>query len=178
MWDFDEHEHQRRFHEAWEAVKIERAVEVSLFTFGETDLPYYLICGDSQPGTAVSVTKGEVHIKRPMIITPENAHGEFRNFFDESEDKGMIEFLLARTAKFSNLHIENESSEKKIVSDSMDEAIDKLKKKLDSEDEDRVAILSAPPHLGGVAVLRYAADRVLESGPGNIQELRERGFLP
>ena len=178
MWEFEDHDQQRRIHEAWESVRIERPVHYSLFTFGENDLPYYLVCGDSKPGSIVSVTKGQVHIKRPMIITPENARGEFRNFFEETEDEGIVEFLLARTARFSNLRIENERGDKEIVSDSMEEAIDKLNKKLDTEDEDRVAILSAPPHLGGVAVLRYAADRVLESGADNIQELRERGFLP
>jgi len=29
-----------------------------------------------------------------------------------------------------------------------------------------------------MAVLRYAAERVMASGPDNMQELRERGFLP
>jgi hypothetical protein len=41
-----------------------------------------------------------------------------------------------------------------------------------------VAILSAPHRLGKFAVLRYTAERIMESAPGNIQELRERGFLP
>jgi hypothetical protein len=31
--------------------------------------------------------------------------------------------------------------------------------------------------MGGIAIMRYAAERVWESAPGNIQELRERGFL-
>jgi hypothetical protein len=178
MWDFDEHEERRQLREAWEAVRIVRPNRYALFTFGDSVLPYYLVCGDERRKTTVSVTKGEVRIKRPMIITPDNARGEFCNFFDDSDDDGIVEFLLARTARFSNLRFENEKGEKKIVSDSMEEAIDKLNRMLDAEEEDRVAILSAPPNLAGVAVLRYAADRVLESGPDNIQELRERGFLP
>ena len=32
--------------------------------------------------------------------------------------------------------------------------------------------------LAGFAVFRYAAERVMKSAPENIQELRERGFLP
>jgi hypothetical protein len=41
-----------------------------------------------------------------------------------------------------------------------------------------VAILSAPASLSGFAVFRYATERILSSAPDNIQELRERGFLP
>ncbi len=175
---FDDFEQQRQFQEAWEAVEIVRPVQFSLFTFGESALPYYLVCGDSAPGETVSVTRGEVRIKRPVIITPENARGEFRNFFENDEERGVGEFLLARNAQFSNLQFENQSQAKQIVSDNVEEAIDKLNRQLDVEDEDRVAILSAPSHLGGVAVLRYAAEKVWDSSADNIQELRERGFLP
>ena len=64
------------------------------------------------------------------------------------------------------------------MSDSSQEVIEKLNLQLDAEEEERVTILSAPSHLAGFAVMKYAMDRVLESGPHNIQELRERGFLP
>ncbi len=173
--DFDE---EKRFRDLWDSVRIERPVRYSLFTFGESELPYFLVCGDDTPGTTVSITKGEVRIKRPMIITPGSDHPEFHNFFENPEEEGMVEFLLARSAQLSNLQFINEVGNKKLVSDSVEEAIDKLNRQLDSEDEDRVAILSAPPDLGGIAVLRYSAERVLESAPDNIQELRERGFLP
>jgi hypothetical protein len=60
----------------------------------------------------------------------------------------------------------------------MEATVANLNRQLDTEEEDRVAILTAPPDLGGMAVLRYAAERIWRSGPDNIQELRERGFLP
>ena len=176
--DFGEFDQERRFREVWEAVQIVRPVHYSLFTFGESVLPYYLVCGDSIPGTQVSVTKGDIHIKRPTIITPDNARPEFRNFFENSDEEDVAEFLMARAAHFSNYQFVNESGTKQIVSDSMEEAVDRLNRQLDNDEEDRVAILTAPPNLGGVAVLRYATERVWKSGPDNIQELRERGFLP
>ena len=174
---FDKYDEQR-FHEAWDAVRIERHVHYSLFTFGESVLPYYLVCGASELGTPVSITKGAVKIKRAVIITPDNAAPEFRNFFENQEEEGVAKFVLARAAHFSNLQFENQAGQKQIVSDSMEEAIDKLNQKLDIEEEDRMAILSGPRQLAGVAILRYAAERVWESGPDNLQELRERGFLP
>ncbi len=103
---------------------------------------------------------------------------EFEDFFEEHDESDMIQFLLARTAAFSNLKIRNTSGENKIVSDSVEEVVEKLNKKLDQEDEDRVAILTAPPKLGGVALLKYTTERVMASAPDNVQELRERGFLP
>lgn len=173
--DFDQEQH---FREAWEAVRIARNPPYTLFTFGESVLPYCLVCGASESGATVTVARGDVRIARPMILTPYDVDPEFRNFFDDPEGNQMIDFLLARTAAFSNLKLNNQSGPARIVSDSVEEAVAKLTRHLDEQDEDRVAILTAPPELGGMAVLRYTADRVMASAPGNIQELRERGFLP
>jgi hypothetical protein len=85
---------------------------------------------------------------------------------------------MARSAAFSNLKLGNDSGPDQIVTDTVEEAVARLNRQLDAEDEDRVAILSSPAALGGFAVFRYATERVLASAPDNIQELRERGFLP
>lgn len=176
--DFEEFNLQRRFDEAWCAVSIERPVHYSLFTFGESDLPYFLVLGARKPGETVSITRGEVKVTRPTIITPGTASPEFRNFFEDRGDEDFVQFLLARSAAFSHLKFDNCHGPARIVSDNVEEAVAKLNRQLDSEEEDRVAILSAPAELAGVAVLRYAAERVLSSAPDNVQELRERGFLP
>lgn len=90
----------------------------------------------------------------------------------------MVDFLLARSAAFSHLKFNNRQGKEEVVSDSVEEAVAKLSERLDREEEDRVAILTAPFGLGSVAVLRYAAERIAQSAPDNIQELRERGYLP
>jgi hypothetical protein len=173
------YEQERRFSQAWEAVSIRRTVHYSLFTFGESELPYYLVLSAEKPGVPVSFTQGEVRITRPTIITPENMHPEFRNFFEEhGENEEMAQFLLARTAGFSHLRLDNKSGTARIVSDSVEEVVAKLNRQLDDDEEDRVAILTAPKAFAGIALLRYAAERVWSSAPDNIQELRERGFLP
>jgi hypothetical protein len=169
---------ERRFRAAWEAVEIVRPVRYSLFTFGTSDLQYYLVLSGLGADKTVTVTKGEVKITRPMIITPDSAHPEFQNFFDDNDDEELAQFILARSASFSNLKLHNHSGPRRIVSDSVEEVVAKLNKQLDDEDEDRVAILAAPKPLAGFAVLRYASDRIMQSAPENIQELREKGFLP
>lgn len=169
---------EERFLKAWNSVKIERPVQYGLFTFGETVLPYFLVCGAPKSGGTVTITRGDVRVTRPMILTPDNFPVELQNFFEEHDDLAAAQFMLSRTAGFRHLKLDNQTGAPRIVSDSIEEAVDKLNHQLDGEDEDQVAILSAPAKLGGVAVLRYAAERIWSSTPDNIQELKERGFLP
>ena len=178
MFPLDGFENERRFRAAWESVKIVRDVRYSLFTFGESDLPYYLILSGLNQDNAISITHGQVKITRPLIITPDSSRPEFEDFFEDSEDESLAQFVLARTASFSNLKLRNHSGSKRIVSDSVEESVAKLNRQLDMTEEDRVAILTAPAPLAGFAVLRYATERIMQSAPENIQELREKGFLP
>lgn len=167
------------FRAAWDSVHIARPVQYTLFTFGESELQYILVVDSEQPRQPVSVTRGEVKITRPVIITPNNASPDFQHFFEEGDEySGMIDFLMTRSAAFRHLQLSNLQKRPELMSDSVEEVVARLNKKLDGLDEDRVAVLTAPHGLGGVAVLKYAADRVMQSAPGNIQELREKGFLP
>jgi hypothetical protein len=175
---FEEFDPEARFRQAWQAVEIARPVRYTLFTFGESVLPYYLICPTSPAEAPVAVTRGEVRITRPMLITPDNARPEFRNFFETQDEEEAVSFMLARTAHFPSLKLDNQSGAHRVVSDSVPGVVAKLSRQLDEEDEDRIAILTAPHKLGRIAVLRYASEQVMRSAPDNLQELRERGFLP
>ena len=175
---FDEFEQFQRFKNAWSSVRIERSAEYGLFTFGDSELPYYLVTSSDEGDRLVKVRKGKVTISRARIITPDSMHPDLRDFFEEHEDTGLISFLMSRTAAFSNLKLANESSPDRIVTDTVEEAVAKLNKQMDAEDENQVGILSAPAELGRFAVFRYASEKVLSSAPDNIQEMRERGLLP
>lgn len=176
--DFRGFDAERRFMEAWNAIRIARPVHYSLFTFGESDLPYFLVLDAGKSGQPVSIRQGLVKIARPLIITPDNAAPELQNFFENEEESGFAQYLLSRQASFSHLRLNNLPGGERIVSDSVEEAVDRLNRQLDAEEEDRVAILTAPLPLAGIAVLRYASERVMQSATDNITELRERGFLP
>jgi hypothetical protein len=176
--NFSEFERRRRFQQAWEKVRIARAVHYTLFTFGESELPYFLVCEQASPQEPVSVTRGEVRVTRPLIVTPDNLHPELRNFFENDEEDMLADYFIARTAALAHLQFENQHGPAKIVTDSVEEAVARLNRQLDQDEEDRVAILCAPAGLAGFAVFRYAAERIMASAPDNIQELRERGFLP
>lgn len=175
---FDESEKIERFRAAWNEVRIERRVSYGLFTFGDSDLPYYLVTTEAGSRETVSIRQGQINITRPRIITPDNMRPELRDFFEEREDAGFFEFLMARTAAFSSLKLSNQSGPDRIVTDTVEEAVSKLNRRLDDAEEDRVAILSCPKNLAGLAAFRYASERIINSAPDNLQELRERGLLP
>lgn len=175
---FDEFEQEMRFRRLWESVRIERRVAYSLFTFGDSDLPYFLVTPQTAERDTVRIRQGQITVSRAKIITPDSMRPEFRDFFEEHEEYGFAEFLMARSAAFSNLKLSNHRGTERIVTDTVEEAIDRLNSQLDADEEDRVAILSAPEDLAGIALLKYASERIMESAPDNLNELRDRGFLP
>ncbi len=176
--DFDDYNQEEQFRNAWSAVQVERPVHYSLFTFGDQDLPYYLVTHGGKADDMVTVREGQVNVAKPRIITPDTMHPEFRNFFESEAEYGYVEFLMARTAAFGNLRVTNNEGPTSIVTDTVEEAVARLNKQLDDVEEEHTAILSAPNALAGFAVLRYASERIMASTPDNVQELRERGFLP
>lgn len=175
---FDEFEREQAFMKMWNSVRIDRGVEYSLFTFGDSELPYFLVTPQNSDDGLVRIQRGQITISRARIITPDSSRPEFEDFFEEHEDYGIADFLMARTAAFSNLKLSNTRGSERVVTDTIEEAVDRLNDQLDAEEEDRVAILSAPANLAGLALLKYASQRVTESAPDNLNELRERGFLP
>jgi hypothetical protein len=168
---------EHHFRHLWESVRVERSMPYTLFTFGQTDLPYYLVVAAENAGEPVGLTKGDVTITRPSILTPDNVRPEFRGFFEQDEGP-MVDFLLARGMSFPHLKFANRSSTPDMISDSVEEIVARLKRRIDDDDDDRSAILTAPHGLGGLALVKYAVEKAVESAPGNIQELRERGLLP
>src|SRR5262245_25726875 len=93
---------EHRLRTAWGAVNVARPVHYSLFTFGESDLPYFLVENAPRPREPVRITRGEVKVTRPVIITPDTVRPEFRGFFEDHELDGIVNFLLARSAAFSH----------------------------------------------------------------------------
>ncbi|MEZ6130650.1 MAG: hypothetical protein R3C59_18335 [Planctomycetaceae bacterium] len=175
---FDDFEKEMFFRRIWESVRIERYVSYSLFTFGDSDLPYFLVTPQKDGEDTVRIRQGQITVSRARIITPDSMHPEFQDFFDGHEEAGLAGFLMARAAAFSNMKLSNQRGSDSIVTDTVQEAVDRLNRRLDQEEEDRVAVLSAPVGLAGVALLKYASARISDSAPGNLTELREKGFLP
>src|SRR5215218_2701230 len=68
----DSFRHSERWRRLWDAVAIVRPVHYSLFTFGESELLYWLVQDADRERTPVRIARGEVRVTRPLIITPDN----------------------------------------------------------------------------------------------------------
>lgn len=182
MDESEDPEAWERFWKAWEAVQIRRNVEYGLFTFGQSDLPYLLVLVPDERAEGedrlVSVYEGLVKVDRAKILSPYNLPPQLHEFFESSRDASMAQHILSRSAHFRHLRLNNRRKKQETTSDNVDEVVDRLNRRLDADGEDRTAILTAPAAFAGLAVLRYAAERIIRSTPENLQELREKGFLP
>ena len=96
---------------------------------------------------------------------------------DGDDGERVVRFLMSRGVKFDRLNVSHARRRRGMLTGSPEQVVRRLTDAIEDED-DRTAILVAPHGLGGVALVRYAAECVMESTPGNIGELRERGFLP
>lgn len=126
--DFSDYEGFRAF---WDAVKICRPVQYTLFTFGDSDLHYMLVSGPRDADPPISIRQGTVKISRPLIITANNPPTEFHNFFEDQEDEELAHFLMARTARFQSLQFDNIIESKRFVSDNLEQTVARLEQKLD-----------------------------------------------
>ena len=94
-----------------------------------------------------------------------------------SDGEQVVRFFMSRGVKFGDLDVGHRRLRRGRSARTVRSVVDELKAEI-TEEDDRTAILVAPHGLGGVALVRYAAECVIESAPGNVGELRERGFLP
>ena len=93
------------------------------------------------------------------------------------EGERVVRFFMSRGVKFGDLDVGHRRLRRGRSARTVRSIVDELKAEI-TEEDDRTAILVAPHGLGGVALVRYAAECIIESTPGNVGELRERGFLP
>ena len=61
---------------------------------------------------------------------------------------------MSRTAAFSNLKLSNHQGSERIVTDTIQEAVDQLNNRHDSEEEEHTAILSAPAGYGWIRIVQ------------------------
>jgi len=146
---FDEFEQFQRFKAAWSAVRIERTVEYSLFTFGDSELAYYLVTRRLERDPLSEFVAVRSRSPGLGLSRPKQCIRNCATSLEEQEDSGLTSFLMSRTASVFNLKLTNEAGLNGIVTDTVEEAVARLNRQLDSEEEDRVAVLSAPAELAG-----------------------------
>ena len=166
--------------EAVKQTEILRAPKQSLYSFGATNLAYYLVtepvyAEKSHPPETV-IREGKVIASRPKIVTPyylsrlEGFSPEARRYFESMLNEPHDASGLLYTYK-------NEPKEMNIVSGSLSAAVAKLNEDLDLRGDPMVSIIKGMDELWDVSLMKFIYEVTRTSLPDNVRQMGQRGLL-
>jgi hypothetical protein len=162
--------------------EILRAPQQSLYTFGITNVNYYLLTRPVyselvKTANETVIREGRVVAERPRIVTPyylsrlEGFSLEARRYFEALiREYGQHIAGLFYTYK-------NEPRELNIVSDSLLAVVDKLNAEIDKRGDKLAAIIKGEDELWDVSLLKFIFELTRRSLDDNISQLSGRGLL-
>ena len=164
------------------ATEILRSPKQSLYTFGTTNITYYLLTHPAYadldaPVTETVIREGRVVAERPRIVTPfylshlEGFGEEARRYFESlAREYGPGTAGIFYTYK-------NEPKEMNIVSDSMPAVLDKINAKIDERGDNLSAIIRGEDVLWDVSLLKFIFELTRSSVGDNLSQMGRRGLL-
>lgn len=169
-----------RIRDAVRQTEILRAPKQSLYSFGTTNLYYYLVTEPvysekSRPPETV-IREGKVIADRPKIVTTyylsrvEGFSPEARRYFESVLDEKSNASGLLYTYK-------NEPKEMNIVSGPLSEAVAKLNDDLDLRGDPLVSIIKGMDELWDVSLMKFIYEITRTSLPDNVRQMEQRGLL-
>ncbi len=171
-----------RIREAIKHTEIVRVPKQSLYTFGTTNIYYYLVTEPVyseliQNITETVVREGRVIAQRPRIVTPyylSNLEGfspEARRYFEELvKEHGPDIRGVFYTYR-------NEPKELNIVSDSLRSVVDKLNAEIDKRGDPLAAIIKGEDELWDVSLMKFIYEITSSSVRDNLRQMGSRGLL-
>jgi hypothetical protein len=175
-------ENDDRIREAIERTEILRAPKQSLYTFGTTNIYYYLV---TEPvyselvknDVETVIREGRVIAERPKIVTPyylnnlEGFSAEARRYFSAL----LEEFGADSRGLFYTYR--NEPKEFNIVSEHLPAIVAKLNAEIDRRNDPLTAIIRGEDTLWDVSLLKFIYEITRSSVPDNLRQLGRRGRL-
>jgi hypothetical protein len=176
--DFDD----RQIREAVARTEVIRAPKQNLFTFGTTNIYYYLVTEPAatplpRDGDETVVREGRVIAQKPQIVTPyyltslEGFGESARRYFD---------FLVrkyGRDAPGLFYTYRNEPKETNVVSSNLLSVIEKIKTDLEQRGDPLTALIKGVDELWDVALVRFIFELTSRSVGDHISQMNERGLL-
>jgi hypothetical protein len=173
----------KRIENAVRHTEILRAPKQSLYTFGTTNIHYYLITEPAYsellnniPETVVR--EGKVIAERPKIVTPyylsqlEGFGLEARRYFE-----ALIQEYGERSIHGLFYTYRNEPKELNIVSDNIPSVVDKLNTEIDKRGDQLAAIIKGEDELWDVSLMKFIFEITRSSVPHNLRQMGQRGLL-
>ena len=166
--------------------EILRAPQQSLYTFGMTNINYYLVTQpiyselvrpDNIRAAETVIREGRVVAEKPRVVTPyylsrlEGFSLEARRYFEAlMREHGQHIPGLFYTYK-------NEPKELNIVSDSLLAVVAKLNAEIDQRGDKLAAIIKGEDEFWDVSLLKFIFELTRRSLDDNISQLGSRGLL-
>jgi hypothetical protein len=151
----------------WEKAKAKTEVlrgrAKNLATFKRTDVPYVFLAESAVNEGHTVVRKGKVIVERPVILLSEDMP-QFEGFdFEEDlhmRDEAVQMFLFMRGIRFPSLKYNNTVSKLDLSEEPLAKAAEKVKKKLEREENVNTALIIGPEDCWQLSILLYIASLV------------------
>ncbi len=167
-------EADKKIQYAIEHTEVVRSPEQSLATFGTTNIYYYIV---TELLDRVNVVReGRVIAARPKIVTPsylihlEGFSQQAKKFIERMAEEHPHEPGIFYTYK-------NEPKEMNIISEPMEEIMDKINRRIDSQHDPLSAIIKGVEELWDVSLLKFTYELTRSSVYSNVAELERGGLL-
>ena len=159
-----------------------RAPKQSLYTFGTTNIYYYLVTEPAYSELVKNITEtvvreGRVIAERPRIVTPYYL-SQLEGFSPEARSY----FAALREEYGSNIPglfyaYKNEPKELTIVSDNLRSVVDKLNTEIDRRGDPLAAVIKGLDELWDVSLMKFIYEITRSSVPDNLRQMVGRGLL-
>ncbi len=162
--------------------EILRAPKQSLYTFGTTNMYYYLVTepvySELVKNTSETVVReGKIIAERPRIVTPyylsklEGFSSEARRYFEVLiKERGAAIPGLFYTYK-------NEPKKLTIVSNNLSSVVDKLNAEIDKRGDPLAVIIKGEDELWDVSIMKFIYEVTGGSLQDNLRQMGSRGLL-
>lgn len=162
--------------------EILRAPQQSLYTFGTTNITYYLVTQPSYSDASAEspetvIREGKVIAEKPRIVTPyylshlEGFGPEAKKYFDSL----LMEFGPSVAGVFYTY--KNEPKAMNIVSGELQAVVDKISADIDQRGDSLAAIVRGEDALWDVSLLKFIFELTRRSVGDNLSQMGRRGLL-
>jgi len=170
-----------RIREAVARTEIIRAPKQNLYSFGTTNIYYYLVTepvyAKATDAPETVVREGRVIAQKPRIVTPYYLTS-LEGFGDNA--RKYFEYLIQNYGKNTPglfYTYRNEPKETNIVSNNLRSVIEKLQSEIEQRGDPMMALIKGIDEMWDVALIRFIFEMTTRSLGNNIAEFQQRGLL-
>ena len=148
-----------------------------LETFGDTVVNYHLVCELMDSVDKICVREGHLKALKPEIITPQSlGQMDLEDF--GADAKQYADWLAEHSGDLKILQygfrIQKQEIKKYVVTDRLDNVMDRVKAEVGAKDDPLSAILIGVDSPWEVCLLKLMVELVQHSAQGNMQDIRQR----